>query len=49
MHVTIKAYDRNGNEFIKKADGLEARAILHENDHLNGHCFIEIAEDLEQE
>lgn len=49
MKVKIKAQDRFGNEFIKTAEGLEARAILHENDHLLGHCFVEIAKDLERE
>lgn len=49
MKVTVKAFNRNGKAFTKTAEGLEARAILHENDHLNGNCFIDIAKDLETE
>jgi len=33
---TVKALDINGNEFIEEGDGLLARALQHENDHLEG-------------
>ncbi len=39
MFVTVKAYDRNGNEFTMKGEGLKARAFCHEIDHLNGIIF----------
>lgn len=39
--VTIKAFDRNGNEFTKTADGIVARAFCHETDHLDGILFID--------
>lgn len=39
--VTLKAFDRNGNEFTKTAEGLIARAFCHENDHLDGILFID--------
>ncbi len=44
MYVTVKAQDRNGNEFTKKGEGLKARAFCHEIDHLNGVVFKERAE-----
>ena len=44
MFVTVKAQDRNGNEFVKKGEGLKARAFCHEIDHLNGVVFIDRAE-----
>ena len=47
--VKIKAYDRNGKEFIKTATELEARALQHEYDHLEARCFVDIAENLETE
>ncbi|PMP73022.1 MAG: peptide deformylase [Calditerrivibrio nitroreducens] len=39
--VEAVAQDINGNEFIIKADGLLARAIQHELDHLNGTLFLD--------
>lgn len=39
--ITVRAIDRNGEEFILKASGLFARVIQHENDHLNGILFID--------
>ncbi len=37
--VTIEAYDRHGKPFTLEAEGFMARAICHENDHLDGHIF----------
>ncbi|MCL2599099.1 MAG: peptide deformylase [Firmicutes bacterium] len=37
--VTVKAQDRYGKEFEITVDGLFARAVCHENDHLNGVLF----------
>lgn len=39
--VTVKAFDRNGNEFELKGYDLLARAICHEVDHLDGILFID--------
>ncbi len=39
MNVTVKAQDRQGNEFTVKGEGLKARAFCHEIDHLNGIIF----------
>jgi peptide deformylase len=39
--VKIKAWDENGREFVIEADGIAARAILHEYDHLDGVLFID--------
>lgn len=44
-HVKIKALNRNGEEFELEADGLLARCICHENDHLNGILFIDKSVD----
>ena len=44
MFVTVKAQDRNGNEFTVKGEGLRARAFCHEIDHLNGVVFKDRAE-----
>ncbi|MCQ2465979.1 MAG: peptide deformylase [Clostridia bacterium] len=43
--ITIKALDRNGNEFTLDADGLLAVCICHEYDHLDGILFIDKAID----
>lgn len=41
--VTVKAQDRNGEEFTLTGTGLLARAICHETDHLDGVLFIDKA------
>ena len=40
--VTIEALDRNGKPFTMDAEGFLARAICHENDHLDGRIFKDI-------
>ncbi len=47
--VTIQAQDVEGKAFQVKAEGLLARAIQHENDHLNGVLFIDRLNDEERE
>ena len=44
MDVTVKAFDRNGNEFTVSGTGLTARAFCHEIDHLDGILFTDLAE-----
>ena len=39
--VTVKAFDRHGNEFTVKGRELRARAFCHEIDHLDGILFID--------
>ena len=39
--VTIKALNRNGKEVRIKGEGLLARAIQHEIDHLDGILFVD--------
>lgn len=39
--ITVKALDRTGKEFELEAEGLSARAIQHELDHLSGVLFID--------
>ncbi len=39
--VTVKAFDRNGEEFTITGEGLMARALCHEIDHLDGILFID--------
>jgi peptide deformylase len=39
----------NGKAFVVHAEGLLARAIQHENDHLNGTLFIDHLTDEEKE
>jgi len=41
--VKVKAMDRNGNPFVVEGEGLLARALQHEIDHLDGVLFIEKA------
>jgi len=39
--VVIEATDLEGNVFVKEFVDLEARIVLHENDHINGVLFID--------
>ncbi|MGN0648980.1 MAG: peptide deformylase [Oscillospiraceae bacterium] len=39
--VTVKAQDRNGNEFTISGEDLLARAFCHEIDHLDGILYID--------
>lgn len=41
MKVMVKAFDRHGKEFTVKGEGLLARALCHELDHLEGILFID--------
>lgn len=41
MYVTVKAQNRYGDQFTVNAEGLYAKAICHENDHLDGILFKE--------
>ena len=43
MRVTVRATDRNGKEFEVSGEGLLARALCHEIDHLDGHIFTDRA------
>src|SRR5690554_1551960 len=47
--VTVQAQDVEGKVFQVKAEGLLARALQHENDHLNGVLFIDRLNDEERE
>ncbi len=47
MNVTVKAINRNGEEFTVSGSGLKARALCHEIDHLDGILFIDHAQMLD--
>ena len=49
LRVTVQAQDLEGKSFTVKAEGLLARAIQHETDHLNGVLFIDRLDDIERE
>lgn len=44
MFAKAKALDREMNEIIVEGEGLLARAICHELDHLDGHLYTELVE-----
>jgi peptide deformylase len=39
--VVVRALDRDGAEITIEADAFEARALLHEIDHLDGRVFLD--------
>ena len=48
MKVKVRAQDRYGNSFTVKAEGLKARALCHEIDHLDGILYIDRAKEQEE-
>ena len=44
--VTVEAFDRNGKKFKVVARDFFARAVCHENDHLDGILYVEKAKNL---
>lgn len=47
--VTVAALGLDGDRFERSADGLMARAILHEVEHLDGHTFLRNVSSLKRE
>ena len=47
--VVIRAFDRHGKEFELRGQGLMARALLHENDHLDGKVYLRLVTDPPQD
>ena len=43
-YVKVRALDENMEPFELEATELLARAVLHENEHLDGHLYVEKAE-----
>ena len=43
-YVKAQAFDLDMNEYIVEGEGLLARAICHELDHLDGHMYVEKVE-----
>ncbi len=47
--ITLQYMDINGKKQLLTADGLLARVIQHENDHLNGVLFLDRIDDAKRE
>lgn len=43
-YVKAKAFDENMKEYVIEGDGLLARCILHECDHLDGKLYVDMVE-----
>lgn len=48
QRITLRALNERGESFSLEADGLLARCILHEMDHLKGKVFVEYLSPLKQ-
>src|SRR5262252_8131771 len=46
--VTVSAIDLDGKEFTFEVNGMAARCVLHETDHINGKLFIEFLSPLKR-
>lgn len=44
-YVKVKALNEDMEEIEVEGEGLLARALCHEIDHLSGHMYVELAED----
>ena len=47
--VTMKALDKDGNEFEYTAEGLQAVCMQHELDHLDGKLFVDYLSPLKRD
>jgi peptide deformylase len=47
--VTVSAIGLDGKEFTFEVNGLAARCVLHETDHINGKLFIEFLSPLKRD
>lgn len=47
--VTVSAIGLDGKEFTFEVNGLAARCVLHETDHINGKLFIEFISPLKRD
>lgn len=45
MKVTVEGYDRHGDLYEYETEGLFARAVQHELDHLDGKVFLDLRKD----
>jgi len=41
LRIKVEGTDLDGNTFVHELEGLNARVVLHENDHLNGVLSID--------
>jgi peptide deformylase len=41
-HVKVEAYDRHGDLYEYEGEGLFARAVFHETDHLDGKVYLRL-------
>ncbi len=46
--IIVEALDENGKKFSRGFSGFLAQIVQHENDHLNGILFIDIATDIKE-
>ena len=46
MHVIVKALNEDMQPVTVEGEELLARALCHEIDHLDGHLYTEVAEEL---
>ena len=46
--ITVQAWNERGRPFTLEADGILARVILHEYDHLEGKLFIDYLSELKR-
>ena len=44
--VKVRAFNRNGEEFTLELEQIEARAICHENDHLDGILYTDRSKEV---
>ncbi len=45
MRVKVEATDLNGTRFVQELEGHNARAVMHENDHVHGVLYIDRVEE----
>ena len=49
MRAKVRATDIDGNQFVIEGEGLLARCLLHEHDHLTGKLLVDFAGPLKKQ
>ncbi len=49
LKIKMEATDLEGNTFVHELEGLNARVLFHENDHINGVLYIDRVDEKERQ
>ena len=45
LRIKVESTKLDGSRIVEELEGINARVVMHENDHINGVLFIDRVED----